>query len=598
MLARIKSEVAYALGIRRVLAATRSVTAAPTKTLSDYLERWARDFGDRPALTSERESLTYRELDSRANRYARWARGQGLVKGDVVALMMPNRPEYLAVWLGLARAGIATALVNTNLSGASLVHSLDVVGAKRAIVEAALAPAFVAALADSPGPALHVHGASSVEAPRVDLEIAALSESALAPQDRPALTIDDAALYIYTSGTTGLPKAARITHSRALRLMLGISAAMSARSDDRMYLCLPMYHTNGGLLGPGSVLAVGGSCFIRERFSASEFWRDAAVHRSTLFVYIGELCRYLLNTPPGPSDRAHRIRLCVGNGLRPDIFASFQQRFDVAKVLEFYGATEGNAVLLNFDSRPGAVGRLPSWAASRFPAKLAAYDVSSEAHRRDARGFCIECGPDEVGELLGEIRDDPSLPAARFDGYADAKATQSKILRGVFKPGDAWFRTGDLLKRDALGYYYFVDRIGDTFRWKGENVSTTEVAEAISQFPGVEEATVYGVAVPNHDGRAGMAALVVTSLVEFDLAGLREHIAQSLPAYARPCFLRFRAHLDVTGTFKPKKMDLVAEGFDFRRIDEPLYFDDRIARAYRRADADLLAGLADGTIKL
>jgi fatty-acyl-CoA synthase len=359
-----------------------------------------------------------------------------------------------------------------------------------------------------------------------------------------------------------------------------------------------MYHTNGGVIAVGVALTVGGSCYIRERFSAHEFWNDATRRDCTMFIYVGELCRYLHNTPASGGDRAHRIRMAVGNGLRPDIFAAFQTRFAIPHVLEFYAATEGNVALFNFDSHPGAVGRLPGWAAKRFPVRTVAYDVDANVEKRDAAGHCRECGVDEPGELLGEILDDPGKPAAKFDGYCDPAATKAKILRDVFKPGDAWFRTGDLLKRDARGYYYFVDRIGDTFRWKGENVSTTEVAETISAFPGVLEATVYGVAMPGHEGRAGMAAVVVDNVAEFDLAGLHAEIAERLPAYARPLFLRFRPKLDLTGTFKPRKVELVTQGFDPERCGDPIYFDDRHAAVYVRVDADFVAAAKAGAIPL
>jgi fatty-acyl-CoA synthase len=599
MLARLKSEIAYAKGIVRALRRTKVVAQSPNRTLGDHFDEWAAAHAAKPALLSQNESFTYRELDARTNRYARWALAHGLGKGDAVCLMMPNRPEYVAIWLGFARVGVATALINTNLVGPSLAHCVSIVGAKAAIVDASMARQFATAREHLPaGLAVYSHGAVPGGEPRIDVEVETFGAAPLAAGERPVLTINDGALFIFTSGTTGLPKAARITHSRVLRIMFGFAAAANATARDRMYVCLPMYHSNGGVIATGVALSVGGSCYIRDRFSASEFWSDAIERHCTLFTYVGELCRYLLNAPPSAKDRAHPIRLCVGNGLRPDIFAAFQARFGIRDVLEFYGATEGNVAMFNFDSHPGAVGRLPGWAAKRFPAKIVRYDVDEGIEKRDANGRCIECGPDEVGELLGEILDDPSKPAARFDGYADAAATKAKILRDVFRPGDAWFRTGDLLKRDALGYYYFVDRIGDTFRWKGENVSTTEVAETIDVFPGVLEAIVYGVAVPGHDGRAGMAALVVDNFATFDLAGLRASLAQRLPAYARPVFLRFRPNLDLTGTFKPKKAELVAQGFDPTRSDDPIFFDDRDRAGYVRVEADFVAAVEAGAVKL
>ncbi|MGD1037353.1 MAG: long-chain-acyl-CoA synthetase [Roseiarcus sp.] len=599
MLARLKNEIAYARGLLRALSQAKRVVEAPTLTIGDYLERWAKDYAERPALIGQSESFTYRTLEARANRYAHWALVRGLGKGDAVCLMMRNRPEYLAIWMGLARVGVATALVNTNLTGPSLAHSVAIVGAKAAIVEASLR-AQLASAQEHLGAdlAVFVHGETAGGESRIDEEVETFGEAPLAARERPALTINDTALFIFTSGTTGLPKAARITHSRALRIMLGFSAAANARAEDRMYICLPMYHTNGGVIATGVALSVGGSCYIRERFSVSEFWSDAIQHGCTLFTYVGELCRYLLNAPPSANDRAHRIRLCVGNGLRPDIFSAFQARFGIGDVLEFYAATEGNIALFNFDSHPGAVGRLPGWAAKRMPIKTVAFDVGECVEKRDVRGHCIECGVDEPGELLSEILEDPNKPAARFDGYADSAATNAKILRDVFRPGDSWFRTGDLLKRDARGYYYFVDRIGDTFRWKGQTVSTTEVAETIAIFPGVLEAIVYGVAIPAHEGRAGMAALVVDNIATFDLIGLRGLIAERLPAYARPVFLRFRPKFDLTSTFKPKKTELVAQGFDPARGGDSIFFDDRGQGVYCRVDEAFVADLKAGAIKL
>jgi len=595
MLSRIASELAYARGLLRVVKATKLAIKRSDFTLGDHLAAWAAQNGDRPALSSERESLSYRQLDARANAYARWGRARGLSKGDTVALMMPNRPEYAAIWFGLVRAGLGVALVNTNLIGAGLAHCLDVVNAKAVIVDAALGPAFDTARGHGKtAPPVFYYGEGPQGAARLDLEIAAFSQAPLDAGERTTVSLSDPALYIYTSGTTGLPKAARITHSRALRIMLGFAAALGATRNDRVYMCLPMYHSNGGVIALGLALAVGGSGFIRERFSASAFWTDCVRENCTLFVYIGELCRYLMNAPERPEEKTHKVRACVGNGLRPDIYEAFQKRFGVRRVYEFYGSTEGNAVMLNMDFKPGAIGRIPSWAASRFPVALAAYDIDADKHPRDEAGFARPSAVGEIGELVAEIRDDPNLPAAKFDGYADKAATDAKILRDLFQKGDAWFRSGDLMRRDAKGYYYFIDRIGDTFRWKGENVATTQVAETISTFPGVQEALVYGVAAKGYEGRAGMAALVVKDMAGFDLEGLRAHLESALPAYARPLFLRFRHELDATGTFKPKKSALVAEGFDPGLIDEPLFFDDRLGRSYRRLDSDLYAAIVSG----
>ena len=329
MFERLRSEFAYFNGLRRALARTRPIGKNPTRTFCDVAEEMAARHGEKIALISERETFSYRDWNGRANRYARWAKSQGLGKGDVVGLLMPNRPEYLVIWLGLARAGLITALINTNVAGASLAHSVNVAAAKALIVDAAMIAQLASARGQlDPSLVIFAHGAAEDAAlQRVDTAIEAFADAPLDAGERVAITIDDGALYVYTSGTTGLPKAARITHSRLLRMVHGFSAVMNAQETDRMYQTLPMYHSTGGILAPGAVLSVGGSCVIRERFSVSDFWTDIIRRECTMFVYVGELCRYLLNAPPSANDRAHKIRLCFGNGLRPDIFTALRDRF-------------------------------------------------------------------------------------------------------------------------------------------------------------------------------------------------------------------------------------------------------------------------------
>jgi fatty-acyl-CoA synthase len=356
-----------------------------------------------------------------------------------------------------------------------------------------------------------------------------------------------------------------------------------------------MYHTVGGLVATGPLLVVGGSTVIREKFSAREFWDDITRYDCTLFQYIGELCRYLVNSPPHPKETSHRLRLACGNGLRPDIWDAFKARFRIPLILEFYAATEGNVLLFNFEGKSGAIGRLPWYLAWRFPVALVKFDVETEQPLRDIEGHCIACDPDEIGEAIGKIVVDPSRPSGRFEGYANKNDDEKKILRDVFERGDAWFRTGDLMRQDKDGYFYFIDRIGDTFRWNGENVSTTEVAEAINHFPGIADTTVYGVHVPGHDGRAGMAAIVCR---ECDLAALHRHIAHTLPPYARPVFLRLRKSIEVTSTFKQKKIDLVREGFDPSNVAEPIFFNDPRARAFVPLDKALHETICSGKLRL
>jgi fatty-acyl-CoA synthase len=594
---RLTADAAYLKGAVRALRMTIPLAKHPTRIFPQLISELADRYGDAPALLSACERLTYGGLAARANRYARWALEQGITKGDTVCLMMSGRPEFLALWIGIIRVGGVVAFLNTNLVGMALAHCVNVVSPKHIIVEAELLQSLDSARAHITAEAkIWLHGDSTANFARIDRAVEGLSGGDLAPSEHPILTIEDRALYIYTSGTTGLPKAANINHYRLMLASHAFAGVIDARATDCMYDCLPLYHTAGGLVATGAMLIRGGSVVIRERFSAREFWDDIVRWDCTCFEYIGELCRYLINSPPHPNERSHRLRLACGNGLRADIWREFKQRFQIPQIIEFYAATEGNVSIFNFDGQEGSVGRIPWWLAHRFPTKIVRFDAQRQQPVRDERGFCIECGADEPGEVIGRIIRDPSKPGARFEGYASESETEQKVLHDVFKKGDIWFRTGDLMRKDRHGYFYFIDRIGDTFRWKGENVSTTEVELALGRFASILEATVYGVAVHGRDGRAGMAAIVAKD--NLDLTALRDHLVQRLPEYARPVFLRIRREIDVTTTFKQKKIDLVEDGFDPSRGSDPIYFNDPQRKAFVRIDPELYREINAGKIRL
>ena len=579
----------------RALERTAPIAANPARTLPAILDALADRHGDAPALMCDAETLSYRALAAHANRYARWALAQGLAKGETVGLLMPNRPDYMAAWLGISRIGGVVALLNTNLTDRALAHCIDIVAPRHMIVAAGLIEAFASARPHlASRPALWTHGANAPDFARLDRDLCRYSDGALDASEQRAVTIDDKALYIYTSGTTGLPKAANVSHARVMTWSHWFAGLMETRPDDRMYDCLPMYHSVGGVVATGALLVAGGSVVIREKFSARQFWDDVARFDCTLVQYIGELCRYLVNAPSHLRETTHRIRLACGNGLRADVWETFKRRFAIPHVLEFYAATEGNLSLYNVEDKPGAIGRVPPFLAHRFPAAIVKFDVARGEPLRDTEGRCVRCAADEVGEAIGRI--EAETPGARFDGYTDGQAAEKKILRDVFKPGDAWFRTGDLMRRDAQGHFYFVDRIGDTFRWKGENVSTAEVAEAIARCPGVLDATVYGVAIPGSDGRAGMAALVVAE--RFDLAALRRHVDASLPAYARPVFVRVCTELKTTGTFKHRKDELMREGYDPGATNDAIHFNDPQQRDFVRMDQSRFEQILAGQLRV
>lgn len=565
-------------------------------TFPVIIETLGDTFNTSAALSSERQCLSYRGLAQRANRYAHWALGQGLGAGDVVCLLMPNCPEYMAIWLGVTRIGAVVALVNTNLVGAALEHSINIVVPKHIIVGPDLIDAFTTVLPRL-GPRIRcwTYGDANDALSRIDLEIEKSAGERLHNSEYQIPSIWDQALYIYTSGTTGLPKAAAVSHFRVMQWTHWFAGLIDTGPTDRMYNCLPMYHSVGGVVATGAVLVKGGSVVIRERFSASRFWDDVVECNCTLFQYIGELCRYLVNSRPDQRETEHRLRLCCGNGLRQDVWEAFQRRFRIPQIIEFYAATEGSFSLYNCDGKPGSIGRIPPYLAHRFPVALIKLDVETGETLRNEEGFCLRCSANEVGEAIGKIAEDRSPSLGRFEGYSDKAASDHKILRNVFGAGDAWYRTGDLMRRDQAGYFYFVDRIGDSYRWKGENVSTTEVEQQICACPGVVEAVVYGVSVAGTEGRAGMAAIVTND--EFDLPEFRRRMVNTLPEYARPVFLRLCGQIEVTATFKLQRQRLMREAYDPAATTDCLYFNDRAGEVYLLLDPVLYERIRTGALR-
>jgi fatty-acyl-CoA synthase len=556
----------------RALAETRVLTDRPGTTLASLLDGLADAHGDRTALLDHRQQLSYRALAARANQYARWAMHQHLAAGDVVCLLMPNCPEYVALWLGVTRAGCAVALINTNLVAEALVHSIAAAEASHLIVDGSL-------LSEVPGDRW----------PGIETAVAGHGSEAIDTIERALPSPRDRALLIYTSGTTGLPKAANVTHARVAEWSLWFAGLMDAQPTDRLYNCLPMYHSVGGIVAIGAMLVRGGSVLIRDRFSASRFWDDVCDGNCTIFQYIGELCRYLVRSPQHPRERQHRLRLACGNGLQGDVWKDFQQRFDVPRILEFYAATEGILSLYNCEGKVGSIGRIPPFLAHRFRVALIRCDAETGAPQRDANGLCIARDTDQAGEAIADVRGGQA-----FAGYTDRSASARKLLHDVFVKGDCWFRTGDLMRRDAAGYFYFMDRLGDTFRWRGENVSTTQVAAVLRAYRGVADAVVFGVSVPGNEGRAGMAVIAADD--HFSIDGLAAHLSAHLPSYARPLFLRCRATLEVTGTFKLTKGKLAAESY--LNSTDPVWFYDRNTGNFIACDQDVLRSINHGVRRL
>ena len=355
--------------------------------------------------------------------------------------------------------------------------------------------------------------------------------------------------------------------------MPGVSSQglLDLKRGDVFYNVLPLYHGAGGMVVISVALHLGIPIVQRRRFSASEFWSDVRAHRVTAWYYIGELCRYLLNQPARADDREHTLRRMSGAGLKAEVWREFTRRFGIERVCEGLGSTEANYGITNVDNRIGSVGRLPY--PERSNIRVVAYDIDAGTHQRAADGTLVVCQSGQVGELIAEILDGPTA-AGFFEGYTSAEATEAKILRNAFRPGDRWMRSGDLVRHDADDYYYFVDRVGDTYRWKGENVATDEVAEALARFPGPAVVNVYGVRVTGAEGRAGMVALTYTEPAHFAPRAFHEFATARLADYAVPLFVRISKDADLTTTFKLRKIDLQRAGYDPKRSADALYVRD------------------------
>ena len=560
-----------------LLQVVKEVKPKPSSTRDCFaarVERTTARFPNHTAVIFEGQRLTWSELNALANRYAAALRTQGLVRGDAVSLMMENRIEFLAAIIALNKLGIIAALINTNLTGKPLIHCINITQSRLCIFgeEQLEAVDQVRTEPELAGIESWLFVSDAKATPCPDWAVDFDKESAGKPSDNPSHTgqntLADTALYIYTSGTTGLPKASVISNRRfLLASAMSYKGGLKCKENDCIYLCLPLYHGTGLFLGVGASFSTGAAMYIRRKFSGSAFLSDIRESGATCFIYIGELCRYLLNTPQKADDHSSTLTAMMGNGLRPDVWHEFKSRFGIKRIAEFYGSSEGNVAFVNMLNKDCTVGT------TSIPIALVKYDVDADEIVRDEKGHLIKVANGEPGLLLGKITEKTA-----FEGYTSKEDTEKKILRDAFVKGDAWFNTGDLMKTVDVGFslglphYQFVDRIGDTFRWKSENVSTNEVGEIINGHPQIDFCNVYGVEIPKADGKAGMASLVLAPGVDaLDIKSFSAYVNEHLPAYARPVFLRIQPELDTTGTFKMVKGELRKQGYDLDQVSDPIY---------------------------
>lgn len=563
-------------------------------SIGKLLERQAARIPGRPAIRFQDMQWSYRELNARANQVAALLQQQGVKQGDVVAVMMETHPKLLACLAGVVKLGAIAGILNHQQRGDVLAHSIGLIRPRVIIASADCVPALATTrytpqtdrdtlyycLADAEHPC--ADGYRDLAATLANMPTHNLAVTRQIRMKQPCF-------YVFTSGTTGLPKASIMTHYRWLMGMCGVGLlATRLRRDDVLYVTLPFYHNNALTVSWGAAMGAGACMALSRKFSVSRFWDEIRHYRATAFCYIGELCGYLLNQPASPLDQQHAVRTIAGNGLRPDIWDAFKQRFGIQRVAEFYGASECNLAFINYMNLDRTAGMCP------LPYAIIGYDPEQEIPARNAKGQYYRVRKGETGLLITRVNG-----LAPFDGYTDREANEKKLLRDVFRKGDCWFNTGDLVRDMGFRHIQFVDRLGDTFRWKGENVATTEVEMVLNRAGQIDQSVVYGVQVPNTSGRAGMAAITLkVPLEQFDSEGLARHLQQRLPSYAIPIFLRVRKEHEVTGTFKNRKVALKREGFDLDVVSDPLYWYCSREGRYKPLDRAALDAILSGQERL
>ncbi|XP_012671646.2 long-chain fatty acid transport protein 6 [Clupea harengus] len=567
-------------------------------TVIDRFVQQAIEIPNKPFLIYEGVTYTYQDIDKRSNKVAQVFAERGTVKkGDTVALLMSNEPDFISVWFGLSKLGCSVAFLNINIKSRSVLHCFNCCGAKVLVVGADLLDTLEDILPSLQEDNILVWAMKKETSyPGVNTLIDKMEEASDKPvpaELRAITSLKSPNLYIFTSGTTGLPKAAVITHLQSLKAAAGFWA-YGGSADDVIYTTLPLYHSAASLVGIGGTIEMGATCVLKKKFSASQFWSDCRKYNVTIFQYIGELCRYLCNQPKGENDKQHKVHMGVGNGLRQDVWREFHQRFGKVRMCELYGSTEGNLCFMNHIGKIGVVGRSNFIYKLLFKYVLVKYDMVRDEIVRNQRGFCESVKKGETGLLLSKINSQ-----SPFFGYAGSKQlTENKILRDVFTKGDSYFNTGDLMAENDEDFISFKDRVGDTFRWKGENVATTEVTEILGLVDFIQEVNVYGVEVQGNEGRAGMAAIIVRPDFTFDGKKLFDLAVMDLPSYARPLFIRLQESMEMTSTLKQQKYQLVAGGFNPSTITDPIYFLDYSQKCYVPLTTSVYESIVEGQCKL
>ena len=565
-------------------------------SLGLMFQKTAARHANKSAIIFEGVELNWSQFNALANQFAHSLALQGIQRGDTVAVFIENRIELLCSIVALSKLGAVAGLINTGLTDRPLAHCINTIDSKKCLVGEELITAMDGVrseikLTDNDYLWVGDHAIAGI-APDWTLDFTA-TLTAMPVTNLPQtddIRAVEIALYIFTSGTTGLPKPVIVPHRKIMSASRPFTkVGFNAKPSDRMYVCLPLYHITGFLLGVGTCFYSGASIFLRRRFSATQFWPEVQKYQTTLFIYVGELCRYLAMQPECPEEKNNPMRSMLGNGLRPDVWGEFRNRFAIKRICEIYGASESNATFLNILNKDDTIGT------SSADLLIVEYDVDADEISRDSNGQLIQVALGGAGLLLSKVDE-----KYQFDGYKDKQASDDKILTDVLESGDRWFNTGDLIRQIDVGFamglphFQFVDRVGDTFRWRAENVSTNEVGEILNACEQVEISNVYGVEVPGVEGRAGMAAITLKDGIKFDVQAFSFYAHRELSSFACPVFVRIEKEQNTTGTFKLVKGQLKKEAFHLDQIDQPVYIKKPNSNEYELLDqafyAQILAG--------